>query len=409
MAQKANPQVGLHEGGLEKEAMKRINSDWVKLTALAIQTPGIDGTVGIPVLVWGPVGVGKTARIASIARRLNKNLTCITGNDSDPTDFKMPMADLERQVSTSLPPEFWFNLSKMDNGMLFLDELSCSPPAVQAVMLKGIHERTFGGLQSKQTPIVAAANPADVAAGGWEPAQPVLNRFLHLNAGDGDGREHASYLRKVAMTAVGAASEEASDELLEIPVLDTTAWAREFAELCDVAAAFEEANPIIFRADGRKNLGDEPAFPTYRSMEFGLRAAAAGLAVGSVEAAQDLLAAAVGGGVASEFFTYRRNLDLPRPDDVLDGKVSWSPDPARVDRTRIVLNGVARAGIVRRKTDEIKKVYGVLARATATPDVLLAAFGAVRVFETGEKMQIDTPDKDRVQKALKPFAKALVG
>ena len=389
--------------------MKRINPDWVKLTALAIQTPGVDGTVGVPVLVWGPVGVGKTARIASIARRLGKDLTCITGNDSDPTDFKMPMADMARGVSTSLPPEFWWRLSKVKNGMLFLDELSCSPPAVQAVMLKGIHERTFGGLQSKETPIVAAANPADIAAGGWEPSQPVLNRFLHLNAGDGDGREHAAYMRKVAMTAVGAASEEASDDLLDIPVLDLAAWREEFAELCDIAASFEEANPTVFKSDNRKNLGDEPAFPTYRSMEFGLRAAAAGLACGSTENAQDLLAAAVGGGLASSFFTYRRNLDLPKPDAVLDGKVAWQPDPARVDRTRIVLNGVARAAIVRKKADEIKKAYGIFTRASGTPDVLLQAYGAIRTFEVEAKINADCPDKDKVSNVLKPFARALMG
>jgi hypothetical protein len=113
--------------------------------------------------------------------------------------------------------------------------------------------------------------------------------------------------------------------------------------------------------------------------------------------------------VASSFFTYRRNLDLPKPDAVLDGKVSWHPDPARVDRTRIVLNGVARAAIIRKKADEIRKAYGVFSRATATPDVLLQAYGAIRSYEVEAKVTADCPDKEKVSNALKPFARALMG
>ncbi|NEE22070.1 hypothetical protein G3M58_88370 [Streptomyces sp. SID7499] len=66
-------------------------------------------------------------------------------------------------------------------GLLFLDELSTAPPAVQAALLRLVLERRIGALRLPPgVRIVAAANPRSSAADGWELSPPLANRFVHL-------------------------------------------------------------------------------------------------------------------------------------------------------------------------------------------------------------------------------------
>jgi MoxR-like ATPase len=66
-------------------------------------------------------------------------------------------------------------------GYLFLDELSTSPPAVQAAMLAVALERRVGDQQlPRAVQIVAAANPPEKAAEGWDLSPPLANRFLRI-------------------------------------------------------------------------------------------------------------------------------------------------------------------------------------------------------------------------------------
>jgi hypothetical protein len=58
----------------------------------------------------------------------------------------------------------------------------------------------------------------------------------------------------------------------------------------------------------------------------------------------DMFAAGfVGLGVIGELIEYRAKADLPDPMDVLDGKVTFTPDFKRLDRTYAVLGGVTSA------------------------------------------------------------------
>lgn len=58
-------------------------------------------------------------------------------------------------------------------GYLFLDELSTAPPAVQAAMLGVALERRVGDLVlPRAVQVVAAANPPERAADGWDLSPP---------------------------------------------------------------------------------------------------------------------------------------------------------------------------------------------------------------------------------------------
>jgi hypothetical protein len=79
------------------------------------------------------------------------------------------------------PPIWTREFDKFSRGILFLDELTTAPPAVQAALLRIILERKVG-FQSLPdgVRVIAAANPPDIVSGGWELSIPLRNRFLHI-------------------------------------------------------------------------------------------------------------------------------------------------------------------------------------------------------------------------------------
>ena len=73
----------------------------------------------------------------------------------------------------------------------------------------------------------------------------------------------------------------------------------------------------------------------------------------------EFIAAFVGLGVASEFVHFMNNLDLPNPEDVLDGKVKFKHNSRKLDKTYVVLKeclGVL-AQTPKKKLDDRAKVY----------------------------------------------------
>jgi MoxR-like ATPase len=79
------------------------------------------------------------------------------------------------------PPRWATRLAGADRGVLFFDEVSTAPPAVQAALLRVVLERTVGDLTLPEgVAVVAAANPPEQAADGWDLSAPLANRFCHL-------------------------------------------------------------------------------------------------------------------------------------------------------------------------------------------------------------------------------------
>ena len=167
-------------------------------------------TPDCPVLFWGPPGVGKTAAIEAYAHSRGIHIETIIASIREPSDFLgLPISslsalaqlvsqhyrgeDLEvlahkleqllerhRVVHMSIP-DWAFRLIQAGGGILFFDELSTAPPANQAALLRIIHERMVGSVPlPRNTIFVAAANPPELAAGGWDLSPPLANRFTHV-------------------------------------------------------------------------------------------------------------------------------------------------------------------------------------------------------------------------------------
>src|SRR5262249_33119045 len=101
----------------------------------------------------------------------------------EPSDFAgLPIVSADGGTVRFAPPDWARRLADAGRGVLFLDEISTAPPAVQAGLLRGGLARPVGDLsRPADVTVVAAANPPEQAADGWDISPPLANRFCHLD------------------------------------------------------------------------------------------------------------------------------------------------------------------------------------------------------------------------------------
>jgi MoxR-like ATPase len=135
---------------------------------------------GVPVLLWGPPGEGKSRSVETLAEAMGWHSETVVGSIREASDFAgLPERTPEGIVLHA--PRWAHRCAAADRAILFLDELTTATPPVQAAMLRVVLDREVGDLRLPETvSIVAAANPPDQAADGYELAPPLANRFCHL-------------------------------------------------------------------------------------------------------------------------------------------------------------------------------------------------------------------------------------
>lgn len=285
----------------------------------------------VPVLLMGDTGIGKTAQIAQLAAELDAHLETVLASIRGPEDFGgLPLQDGQGGV-TLAPPAWARRLAEKcaggKLGILFLDEVTSTPPATQGALLRVVHERVVGELALPASVVViAAGNPDDVAAGGWD---------------------------------LGAALDLRFEQLI-FPCPSPDAWAAWMLgqesihpKARALAAGFVRARPALLdelgAARDRKAraavLARKPhAFGCPRKHEHAARLIAACIEAGdALPDALPLIAGAIGEPAAIEYCAWLRSADLPDPETLLADPVLFAPDAKRPDITFAILASVAEA------------------------------------------------------------------
>src|SRR5687768_3375106 len=259
----------------------------------------------LPVLLWGEPGIGKTAALTQLAATLDLPLTTVIASVHEPSDFSgLPVIgdDPAEQGVPMAPPDWAVRLVKAGRGLLFLDELSTAPPAVQAALLRLVLERRIGALRLPPgVRIVAAANPRSSAADGWELSPPLANRFVHLQW---------TYDHEVVVRGLGGTWPRAALPRLDSARLpDAVAFARR--AVCGLLAV----RPGLVHQLPKNEAGRGGPWPSPRSWEMALRLIAFATAAGvSREVLSTLVRGAVGDGPGLELLAGLDRLDLPDPE-----------------------------------------------------------------------------------------------
>ncbi|WP_046776914.1 AAA family ATPase [Streptomyces yangpuensis] len=331
-----------------------------QLEALALAV-----TANQPVLLWGEPGIGKSAGMEQLATALGVPLETVIASVHEPSDFAgLPIVG-DDPATTGVPmapPDWAVRLARTGHGLLFFDELSSAPPAVQAALLRVVLERRVGSLElPPAVRIVAAANPPASAADGWHLSPPLANRFVHLDW------THSP--RTVARGMAGTWPEVA------IPTVDPAKASGAVARARGAVSGFLTARPGLVHHMPAEAAGRGRGWPSPRTWEMALRLLATGYAASTGrEALAAALTGAVGEAAGIELLSYLEHLDLPDPDRVLADPDAFAL-PERGDRQLAFLIAVVAAVQSELTRPRWEAGWAVLAKAVdaGVPDVAARA------------------------------------
>lgn len=343
----------------------------ILIVALCVPVSGDPSTPeavsGLPVLFLGPPGIGKSQRAKTASARLGLDCYVIFPSCLQPEDVsgvlvpdgngganKISMLDAVRKLHTT------------GRGVLFIDELTGARPATQGALLGAVLDRQFGDIKLPgAVRIIAAANPPEEAAGGWELEPPMANRFAHFAIAMPRADEWVNYL--LSQNLPRDSSVKDYEELLKQNW--DAAWARSQGLYAGFHTKTNGRFLHVMPPEGSNQRGG--AWPSPRTWENAARSSATCMALSSVidnsdDLMLDFVTACVGPGAAGEFGTWLREANLPNPEDVL--RNGWVPDKLRIDRNYAVFT--AMTAFVLGTKDEGKrmdyavKAFGVLEMAS---------------------------------------------
>lgn len=341
----------------------------------------------VPLLIWGPPGVGKSATVVRWAEKRGLRCWTVIASLREPSDFAgLPIVSESGSVRFAAPT-FAVEAAK-DGGVIFLDEITTAPPAVQAALLRVVLDRCIGDLQldPSKVAIVAAANPPSDAAGGWDLSPPLANRFAHTdyNLRSNDWVESfPSYWGKVPQLNFG-------NELIQD---------FEWSLARSVIASFIRSRPTLLLRVPSEIATRGEAWPSPRTWDFASRLLATTHPSDSSDQ-MDLLVSCVGEGAAIEFFAWRRELDLPDPRDLLEHPDRYK-HPNRPDQAYAILSAVVQTAIQNLTERHWLAAWSILATAARSGGVDVGA-AAARQLAMNRKPNLPLP-----QASLAPFIEML--
>ncbi len=298
---------------------------------------GICVSCRIPALLWGDPGQGKTAVVES-ARESGWHVETLIISHYEPSDFVGLPVLINGQVDLA-PPAWAVRLRDHDGpAIAFFDEFSTASPALQAAALRPLTHYQVGSLQLPSTvSFLAAANPADVAATGWELAAPTASRFVHL-----DWELPLEVYSEGLVTGMWP----------RIPVHQLpTDYPEQLMRQRVLVSGFLRARSSQLTAIPKTAVDRGKAFPTPRTWDYAARLLALAAAVDAPEAVSRLLVTGcVGEAAAHEFLAWAAVMDLPDTDAILANPAAGWFVGMRPDRVYVALQGVLAGATLRGDT-----------------------------------------------------------
>lgn len=309
-------------------------------------------------LAIGAPGTGKSQSNYGFARKMCRQCYTMIGSLRDPADVggypypgeinTVANGDGHKVYMRLIPPEWVANCRNGQKWVVFMDELTTCPPAVQSAMLRVIAEKVVGDTPlPESTWIIAACNPPEQAANGVDIEPPLANRMGHY-AWD---RDDELILRGFSS---GLQFDEPSFPLVPED------WRKHIYGIGGMATAFHTRCPgRLHQFPKERSLQCGP-WPSPRTWQYAIEGLAACKAADADRATEFvLLAGLIGNPVAEEFFKWMEALDLPDPEALIKkamaankSKKRFEMDyPRRPDQVMAMLSSITTAIIANNNAD----------------------------------------------------------
>ena len=245
------------------------------------------------VMLWGPVGVGKSQAVRQIGEVIEKN----TGKKVVVTDVRLllfnpidlrgiPTSNADKTLAIWLKPQI-FNMDESKDvvNILLLDEISAAPQSVQAAAYQITLDRKIGEhILPKNCIVIAAGNRVTDKSVAYKMPKALANRLMHFE--------------------------------VENNVKSWKSWAINH-NIHPFVMGFINFKPTYLNRFNAKD--DYLSFATPRSWE--MVSNILNNVNSDIDAIYPLIQGLVGGGVAMEFRTYVKVYnDLPSIEDIFNGK-----------------------------------------------------------------------------------------
>lgn len=303
----------------------------------------IAAQTNVPTIAWGKPGTGKTSFIVEFANKMGRHLETVIASIREPSDFAgLPVIQDDGTVKLA-PPDWAKRVCEMHEkgipSIVFLDELSTAPPAVQAALLRPVFEGVIGDLElPKDTWWIAAANPVETTSGVWALSPALANRFIHLDW----NLEGNAWIEGMIN------GWNIDNEINHLP----DGWEEGISHTKSMLASFIKARPTLLLQQPKNTDEAGRAWASPRSWENASFLITAARSVGlDSDLVVQLLAGCVGRGAAVEYLTWERELDLPDPESLLKNPDSLEL-PERGDQIFAILSSVVAR--VREKNSEAR-------------------------------------------------------
>jgi hypothetical protein len=328
-----------------------------------------------PMVMIGLPGIGKTLRVNALFKKHKVVSYTLIASNRDPSDLGgMPMKG--DGCFTFEPPSFAKML--VDAGKsghrtaLFLDELNQAPPAVQAVAMSVIEEGRVGDLKLPDDCWrVGAMNPTDIATNGYELAAPVANRLAHIEV----GLDQNDFLLNFP-TYWG--------DPPKLPTIKEEQWAPWRGNVA--AFLYTRRGKILeFPKEVQHQSGPWPSPRTWDKSSRVLAVA------NSPEDGSRAVGALVGMGLASEFVTFMRNLDLPDSEKVLANPDIFKMEKykGRGDQVFAILSSLHQAVTSKIDANRYQAIWNVLGKVADAGVIDIGAVWArtiAKMYQAGWKV-----------------------
>ena len=324
------------------------------LTALSVPhgDPNNSKTkMGLPVVLWGDPGIGKSETVENVAEFLNFKLATIFPSTCAPEDFSgIPIGDGPGKVKRACAMEEVRDLCDIGEGILFIDESTTVGSTVQAALMGVVLNRRMGDVTfPPHVRPILAANPPETAAGGHDLTTTLANRCCHINymkptVSEWQDWNYDHEKGRKDLSSMFDAEKKVKE-----------AWSSVWPQARSLVCGFMQSmgSTMLYSLPEEGHPSRTRAWPSHRTWFYAESALATCMALGmGTDIENKLIEGCVGEGAILAFSAWRRDANLPKPEDMLTN--GWTPDRQRLDRSFYAYS--ALTGHVASLTDDVARM-----------------------------------------------------